>query len=149
MALKDTIRQHMNQARKEQNDFVRNTLGTVLGEIETKEKMNKNGDILSDQQVEDILRKMVKTRRETAEIYKQAQAEDRSQKEQKEADLIEDFLPELLDENATKIIVEKIIIENNLQNSGPRGIGKVMKAIKTNNNIDNAIASKIAKEMLT
>lgn len=67
-----------------------------------------------------------------------------------ELEIINDYLPKMLDENQTKVIVSDIINDNGY--STMKDMGKVMGAIKqlpTASQIDGKIASRIVKELLS
>lgn len=95
-----------------------------------------------------FFRKEVKTRRESAEIYRTADQSERAQQEDKEADVISEYLPVQLSEDETRSVISEIISSKDLSSAGARGIGMVMKEVKSRSDIDSALASKIARELL-
>lgn len=95
-----------------------------------------------------LLKKLVKQRREAAEIYRQQNRPDLAEVEENQLKYIEKYLPEQMDEDAIKQIVERIISETGA--SGLKDIGKVMPvAIKElSGKADNKVVSGIVKELL-
>lgn len=116
---------------------------TAIMEEETRGKARKE---LTDAEVVTVLRKMVKQRTDSAETYGNADETVRQLREMSEAQHLEEFLPAQLDEATTRGLVEGIISAMGLE--GPRAIGVVMGQLKGRTDVDTAIASRIAKELL-
>lgn len=116
---------------------------TAIMEEETRGKTRKD---LTDAEIVAVLRKMVKQRTDSAETYGKADETVRQLREMSEAQHLEDFLPSQLDEATTRALVEGIISAMGLE--GPRAIGVVMGQLKGRTDVDTAIASRIAKELL-
>lgn len=122
------------------------TIRAALGAIMEEETRGKTRKELTDPDVVTVLRKMVKQRADSAETYGNAGETVRKLRELTEIEHLEAFLPAQLDEAATRALVEGIISANDLE--GPRAIGVVMGQLKGRTDIDTAIASRIAKELL-
>lgn len=146
---KENLKSLMMGYRKSGEPFKVEVIGSILGDIEKQETSGKTRKDLNALEIEGVFRKGIKTRKETSEIYREAGETSRSEKEQAEADFLETFVPELLDEAETRALVENLIKEKGLEGSGPRGIGQVMKELKEMGNVDSKVASSIAKEILT
>lgn len=116
---------------------------TAIMEEETRGKTRKD---LTDAEIVAVLRKMVKQRTDSAETYGNANETVRQLREMSEAQCLEEFLPSQLDAEATRALVEGIISAMGLE--GPRAIGVVMGQLKGRTDVDTAIASRIAKELL-
>lgn len=139
------------EATKEQKSEVNNRLSTlrsISAAITAEETSGKTRKELGEQEVQALLKRLVKKRKETAEEYRTVGAIERAEAEESEAAIIAEFLPEEMSkEKLTELILE--IIENKgLKDAGPRGIGQVMGQLKNRPEIDAAMASKIAKENL-
>jgi uncharacterized protein YqeY len=157
MSLKETIQAEMISTLKGKKalglerikfaDMKLMTLRAAIGEVLKAETSGKSRVELDDAGVIAVLRKMVKQRLDSAEQYKAAGAPEREAKELAEIEVLEEFLPKQLDEDATRALVESIISEKSLE--GGRAIGQVMGALKGRSDIDTAIASRIAKELLS
>ena len=87
-------------------------------------KTEKGDDELPPKKELSIVQKLVKQRRDSAEIYKNNQRLDLAEKEEKEADIIASYLPEALSEEELSIIIQKII--NDTGASSMKDMGKVM-----------------------
>ena len=124
-------------------------LRSALAAIQTAEKApgaKLVDGTLTDDAIVKLIRSQIKQRRESAEIYQKAGEAQRADVEIQEAEVLGEFVPQLLDEEATKALVEKIIAENSLAGQGPRAIGQIMKALP--DTADKAVASKHAKSLL-
>ena len=96
-----------------------------------------------------LLQKLVKQRRESAEIYKNANREDLAEKELYEASIIENYLPQQLPAEKVKEIIQKIITETGA--SSMKDMGKVMglASKELSGQADNKLISAIVKELLS
>lgn len=121
---------------------IRAALGAIMEE-ETRGKVRKE---LTDAEVVAVLRKMVKQRADSAETYGNANETVRQLREMTEIRHLEEFLPSQMDEASTRGLVQGIISALGLE--GPRAIGHVMNQLKGRTDVDTAIASRIAKELL-
>ena len=95
-----------------------------------------------------LLKKMIKQRAESIDIYKKNDRKDLLEVEQKEFDLISTFLPKQLSEDETKKICSEIIIK--LGAESIKDMGKVMGELKKYypDNLDFAKAGPLLKELL-
>jgi uncharacterized protein len=75
-----------------------------------------------------LLRGMVKSRRESVDLYRQGKRPDLVAKEEAEIAVIEGFLPRQMDERAMAQAVEDAVAE--VGANGPKDMGKVMAALK-------------------
>lgn len=106
-----------------------------------------SGDIKPEDEIK-LLQKMVKQRREAAEIYLSKQRDDLANPELFQAKIIESYLPVQMSADEVKAIISQIISELNA--SGMKDMGKVMqKATQTiAGKADNKMVSGIVKELL-
>jgi hypothetical protein len=116
----DEIKNAMLSKDKDRLDALR-AIKTAL----TLEMTNKGaGAQLSDDEEIKILQKLVKQRKESAEIYRSQGREDLAETEIKQAQIIEEFLPAQLDDNQIKSELQKIIEE--IGATSAKDFGKVM-----------------------
>lgn len=137
---------HLDGKEKETAQVRLATLRAALGSITEAETSGKTRKELNDTEVIAVLRKMSKQRADSAETYAGANEIERSNRELAEIEVLEEFLPKMLDEAGTRALVESIIAEKGLE--GPRAIGQVMGALKGRTDVDTGLASKIARELL-
>src|SRR3954465_6650389 len=98
-----------------------------------------------DALVTEVLQKMIKQRRESAEIYKKNGREDRAAVEEAEIAVIERFLPAQLSEEEAKAAIDGIIAETGA--SSMKDMGRVMALVKERlgTSIEPARASGLVK----
>ncbi len=129
-----------------------NTLRLIRNAIKNKDiesRSTNNTDPINDQQILNILQSMVKQRRDSIESFKIASRNDLIDKERKEIAIINTFLPQQLDEEEIKKIIEKCIKDFNF--TSVKQMGLIMNHLKSNyaEVIDMALAGKLAKELLS
>ena len=150
MSLKDQIEAKLNQALKEKDKKTYPTLRLVISAIKDVEIANRtkgNKDI-SDGDVTSILKKMVKQRNESCDVYKKAGRRELLDAETKEIEIINAFLPkQLSDEETKKICAETIKL---VGASSVKDIGKVMGQLKSKHSdaLDFSKVNSIIKELL-
>ena len=152
MDLRTQIDEKYKSAFKLKNIDEINTLRLIRNAIKNKDienRSNKNTDPINDQQILNILQSMVKQRRDSIESFKTASRNDLIDKERKEIEIINMFLPQQLNEGEIKKIIEKYIKDFNL--TSLKQMGLIMNHLKSNyaGVIDMALAGKLAKELLS
>ena len=130
MSLKTKIEEKLNQSLKNKDKNIYPTLRLIISAVKdaliaSRTKENKG---LSDQDIMGILKKMVKQRNESCEVYKKAGRIELLDSERREIEIISSFLPKQLSEDETKKICEDIIIK--LGASTIKDMGKVMGELK-------------------
>lgn len=140
MTLRENIQQHFINARKARDTVCANLLGVVLAEVTTLEKSPAHiGKPIVDEDVIKIMRKLVVANEEVIKV-----APDPRQAKQ-ENDILDLFLPKLIDNVELHALVTKLVDERSLTN-----MGDVMKALKADHagQYDGKSASTIAKAVL-
>jgi len=113
------------------------------------EKAKEGGSGVVDDATElKILQKLVKQRRESADIYTQANRQDLAKKEISDASIIETYLPQQLSEADVTVIIRKIVAETGA--TSVKDMGKVMGAASKElaGKADNKMISSIVKALL-
>ncbi len=149
--LKTKLKDELIIAMKDKNQLRVSTLRMVnasIKDLEISQRTNNQTDEISDNDIIDILVKMVKQRKEAADTYKQGNRDDLSKKELDEIKIIEEFLPKQLSEDEVIKIIEGLISENNI--SDISGMGLLMSEIKKkySGQLDLGLASKINKDRI-
>ncbi|MBS39339.1 MAG: glutamyl-tRNA amidotransferase [Rhodobiaceae bacterium] len=149
--LKTKLKDELIIAMKDKNQLRVSTLRMVnasIKDLEISQRTNNQTDEISDNDIIDILVKMVKQRKEAADTYKQGNRDDLSKKELDEIKIIEEFLPKQLSEDEVIKIIEGLISENNI--SDISGMGLLMSEIKKkySGQLDLGLASKIIKDRI-
>ena len=151
MALKETIETEYRNALKIKDKIKISTYRLILSSIKDLDIANRSGPNKKDTDDEDIkklLKKMVKQRSESIDIYKKNNRTDLLEIEQNEYDILTGFLPKQLGEEETKKICSEIIAK--LGASSVKDMGKVMGELKKQHadEIDFAKAGTLIKELL-
>ena len=151
MSLREKIENDYKSAVKSQDKSKISTYRLILSGIKDLDIANRSGPNKKDTDDLDItklLKKMIKQRSESIEVYKNNNREDLLKIEQQEVDILLNYLPKQLSEDETKKLCEKYVNELNANNI--KDMGKIMGALKKNhsNELDFSIAGKILKEIL-
>ena len=130
MSLQTQIEEKLNQSLKNKDKSLYPTLRLIVSGIKDVLIANRTKEVkeVSDQDVMGILKKMVKQRNESCEVYKKAGRIELLEIEKKEIKIISSFLPEQLSEEDTKKLCEEAI--NKVQASSIKDMGKVMSELK-------------------
>ena len=151
MPLKDTIENEYKTALKLKDKNKISTYRLILSSIKDLDISNRSGPNKKDTDDEDIkklLKKMVKQRAESIDIYKKNNRTDLLEVEQNEYNILTGFLPKQLSEEETKKICVEII--SKVGASSIKEMGKVMGELKKlhADEIDFAKAGPLIKELL-
>ena len=151
MSLKDTIENEYKTALKSKDKNKISTYRLILSSIKDLDIVNRSGPNKKDTDDEDIkklLKKMVKQRAESIDIYKKNNRNDLLEVEQTEYDILTGFLPKQLGEEETKKICADLITK--LGANSIKDMGKVMGELKKNHSdeIDFAKAGPMIKDLL-
>ena len=150
MSLKKQIEQKLNEALKAKDKSIYPTLRLVVSAIKDAEiaKRTKDQKEMSDSDLTSILKKMIKQRNESCEVYKKAGRNELLENETKEIEVISAFLPKQLSEEETKKICEEAIKSSGA--SSMKDMGKVMGFLKAKHadTLDFSKVSSIIKTLL-
>lgn len=122
------------------------TLRLLLTEI--KNERIRGGEELDRKAFIAVVRRAVKQRREAADSYRKGDREELAAKEEREAEILETYLPAQASEADVRAVVERIAADRGL--SGMQSMGPLMKAAlaELEGRADGAVVSKIAREVL-
>ena len=130
MSLQTKIEEKLNQSLKNKDKNLYPTLRLIVSAIKdaviaSRTKENKG---ISDQDITGLLKKMVKQRNESCEVYKKAGRTELLESETKEIEIISSFLPKQLSDDETKKICVEIVTK--VEASSIKDMGKVMNELK-------------------
>ena len=151
--LKKQLTENLVSAIKTKNKESTNVIRLILAAIKDKEialrSEDKNNEV-SKEIIFNILKNMVKQRNESIGLYKKGNRPELADKEKKEIDIIQKFLPKQLDESTVKNLCKEIIQKLNADKMSD--MGKVMAELKKHefsSQIDMAKASSCVKIILS
>ncbi len=150
MSLKKQIEEKLNVALKAKDKSTYPTLRLVVSAIKDAEiaSRTKGQKEMSDSELTAILKKMIKQRHESCEVYKKAGRSELLESESKEIEVISAFLPKQLGDDETKKICEEVIKSSGA--SSMKDMGKVMGVLKAKyaDTLDFSKVSSIIKNLL-
>ncbi len=151
MPLKETIETEYKNALKAKDKTKISTYRLILSSIKDLDITNRSGPNkkeTDDEDIKKLLKKMVKQRAESIDIYKKNNRKDLLEVEQSEHDILTGFLPKQLSEEETKKICTDTIAK--LGASSVKDMGKVMGELKKlySDEIDFSKAGPLIKELL-
>ena len=151
MSIRKKIEADLELALKEKNKITISTLRLIIAGIKDKDiafrsKDNKEG--IKEDDIKQLLKKMIKQRNESIEIYKKSNRNDLLDIEKKEVQIISKFLPKQFSEEETNKICKETI--NKVGATSVKDMGKVMGMLKKNyaDVLDFSRAGLILKNML-
>ena len=151
MSLREKIESDYKNALKSKDKNKISTYRLILSGIKDLDINNRSGPNKKDTDDDDIkklLKKMIKQRSESIEVYKKNNRSDLQEIEEKEVKVISQYLPQQLSDDDTKKLCSEIISSTGA--SSIKDMGKVMGELKKNNadNIDFSKAGAMIKELL-
>ena len=151
MSLKVTIETEYKNALKSKDKIKISTYRLILSSIKDLDISNRSGPNkkeTDDEDIKKLLKKMMKQRTESIDIYKKNNRSDLLEIEQNEFNILSSFLPKQLNEEDTKKICEETI--SKLGASSIKDMGKVMGELKKKHadEIDFSKAGVLLKQIL-
>ena len=150
MLFRSKIEEKLNEALKAKDKNTYPTLRLVVSTIKDAEIAGRSKGLaeLKDSDIVSLLKKMIKQRNESCEVYKKAGRNELLENEKKEIEVINDFLPQQLNDDETKKICEDTI--KFLGATSMKDMGKIMGVLKSKhaNNLDFSKVSVILKGLL-
>lgn len=146
-AIKDSIQQDqinfLKEGRKEDSSILRFALSFI-----NKEEKDKQIE-LTDSEVVKVIKSLIKRNKDSYDQFTSANRPELAEKEKKEMDLLQSYLPEVMNENETEEIVKSTI--DKLGISSMKEMGKAMGEIKKNHadTIDLSLVSQLIKKHLS
>jgi len=150
--LRTELNEALKQALKAKDKDTAATLRLVLAALKDRDiaaRTEGGADGIGEDQIRQMLQKMVRQCRDSAETYEEGERPDLAEKERAEARVIERFLPRQLDEAETREAVETVIEE--LGADSVKDMGQVMGTLRERyaGQMDFGKASAMAKARLT
>lgn len=126
-ALKQRLQADLTAAMRSQDELVRATLRMVLTAVQNEEVAGKAARELSDAEVQQVVAREAKRRREAAEAFRAGGAADRAERELAEGAVLDAYLPAQLPDDELESLVRAAVAETGA--SGPQAMGSVMKLL--------------------
>ncbi len=144
--IQDDMKAALLGGNRFEGDVLRNLKAAILNE---EVALGKRETGLDDSEVEKIIAREVKKRRESINLYEKNGRPELAEDEKKEVAVLEKYLPRQLAEDEVRALVDETIAATGA--AGPQAMGQVIGAIKAKagNTVDGAMLAKIVKEQLT
>lgn len=149
--LKKLIAEDLIKSMKEKNQKRVSTLRLINSSIKDFEislRSKSDSNDINDNDIINILSKMIKQRKESADIFKKGNREDLYDNEMIEIKIIEEFMPKQLSEDKIVSIIDGLILEHEIKDMKDMGI--IMGLLKKNysGQMDLGLASKLIKDKI-
>src|SRR5437016_2202126 len=143
-SLGERLRAAMNEARKQRDQARTLLLSTILSDLKNRElELNHPA---SDDEAAEVLRRGIKRRRESVELYEKAGRTDRAATESAEIQILESFLPASVPPEEIRAAVREAIAVG----AGAKDLGKIMAAVtpRFKGRADGKLVNQIVREEL-
>ncbi|GAA4555880.1 GatB/YqeY domain-containing protein [Streptomyces collinus] len=128
--LKSKLQDDLNVAIKERDELRSSTLRLTLAAITKEEVAGKEKRVLSDDEVQKVIAREAKKRREAADAFAQGGRAEQAEREKAEGEVLATYLPQpLSDEQLQEIVAQAVEEAKAAGAEGPRAMGAVMKIV--------------------
>ncbi|WP_033310175.1 GatB/YqeY domain-containing protein [Streptomyces iakyrus] len=128
--LKSKLQDDLNVAIKERDELRSSTLRLTLAAITKEEVAGKEKRVLSDDEVQKVIAREAKKRREAADAFAQGGRAEQAEREKAEGEVLATYLPQQLSDEQLQEIVAQAVEEAKAAGAeGPRAMGAVMKIV--------------------
>ena len=149
MALKERLNDDLKAALLGGNRFAADTLRNLKAAILNEEvAQNRRDEGLNDTEIEGVIAREVKKRRESIVLYEQNERTDLTENEQAEIDVLSVYLPEQLSDDEIQTTIDEIV--TTLGVTGPQAMGQIIGAVKSKlgSAADGATIARLVKSTL-
>jgi uncharacterized protein len=150
--LRARLNEELKTAMKAKHQRAVSTVRLILAALKDRDiaaRTRGNTEGIGDEEIADLLQKMIRQRRESIELYQQGKREDLAQQEREEIAVIERFLPRQMSDAEMAEAVTAVVAE--LGAGSIKDMGRVMAALKQRHagQMDFSKASALVKERLS
>jgi uncharacterized protein len=148
--LKERLRTDLTAAMRSRDKVRSGTIRMVLAALTEAEVAGKEARTLSDEQVLDVVVREARKRREAQDAYAAAGRPELAEKEQAEAAVLADYLPQAMTPEEVSAIVSAAIEQAGAAELGVRGMGKVMGLVtpQTKGRADGSVVAAEVRRQL-
>jgi uncharacterized protein YqeY len=150
--MKQRLQDDLTAAIRARDELRSATIRVALSAIKTEEVAGKSARELSADEIITVLSKEAKKRKEAADVYRSAGAEDRAVNEEAELAVLAEYLPLALTSAEVEVIVKDAVAQAASAGlTGMKAMGAVMKVVqpKTLGRADGAEVAALVKQLLT
>ncbi|MDI3390195.1 GatB/YqeY domain-containing protein [Streptomyces sp. B-S-A8] len=150
--LKSKLQEDLTAAIRERDELRSSTLRLTLTAITKEEVSGTSARELSDDEVQKVIAREAKKRREAAEAFAQGGRAEQAEREKAEGEVLAVYLPKQLSDDELKEIVAQAVEEAKAAGAeGPRAMGQVMKIVnpKVAGQAEGGRVAAVVKQLLT
>jgi uncharacterized protein YqeY len=149
MGLREQLDADMKAAMRAKETMKLSTIRMIRSAIQYKENEPGAKGPLDDTGILQVLGSEIKKRRDSADEYTKAGRPELAEKEEREIEVLQAYLPEPLSDAEVAQLIDEAIASEGAQ--GPRDMGKVMKALgpKTQGRVDTKQMAELVKQKLS
>ena len=149
--IREQIKSSLDSYLKKRDEIATATMRLVLAAIKDSDiqhRTKKKGDVISDEEILNLLQNMIKQRKESVSIYSKAGRQDLKKREEKEIEIINSFLPKQIKAKELEGLIVKTIGE--IECSTIKELGKLISFLKESypGQIDMRELADLAKKNL-
>ena len=143
------INEDLKKAMLQKDEETLNVLRMILAEMKNKMIELKEKESLVDDKAMEVLKSSIKKRKDSIELYEKGDRQDLADKEKKEIEIIEKYLPEQMSDEELEKIIKDII--GSMGEVSQKDFGKIMGQVmaKTKGQADGNKVSEIVKKVLS
>ncbi|MEW2526700.1 GatB/YqeY domain-containing protein [Streptomyces sp. NPDC047071] len=128
--LKSKLQADLNAAIKGRDELRSSTLRMTLAAVTKEEVAGKEKRELSDDEVQKVITREAKKRREAADAFAQGNRPEQAERERAEGEVLAEYLPkQLSDDDLERIVAEAVAEAKAAGAEGPKAMGQVMKIV--------------------
>ncbi|MFD5517600.1 GatB/YqeY domain-containing protein [Streptomyces sp. NPDC127066] len=149
--LKSKLQEDLNAAIKGRDELRSSTIRLTLSAITNEEVAGKTKRELSDDEVQKVIAREAKKRREAAEAFAQGGRSESAERERAEGEILAAYLPKQLSDEELRQIVAQAVEEAKAAGAeGPRAMGAVMKIVnpKVAGQAEGGRVAAVVKQLL-
>ena len=151
MSLRNKIDEDYKKSIKNKDQQKIDTLRLIRSAIKDKDistRTSENKEGINDAEILSLLINLIKQRKDSIEQFQKAKRDDLIKNEQREIEIINEYLPQQKTQEETEKIINEIISGNNLESI--KDMGRLMSIIKNDyaGEVDMGLVGKIAKSKL-
>jgi uncharacterized protein YqeY len=146
MAIKEQLRSDMADAMRAGDKEKRDTLRLLLAAIKQVEVDQRS--TLDDTDVQNVLAKQAKQRRESIAEYEAAERQEQANQEKAELEIIKSYLPQMMSRQEVEEIAAQTVVD--LGATSPKDMGRVMGRLmpQVKGKADGSMVSEVVRELL-
>lgn len=149
VSLEKKVMEQMKAAMKAKDSVALGSLRSIKNELLKVKTASANAEDLSEAEELKLLQKLVKQRKESAQVYSEQGREDLAEPELNEAKIIEQFLPQQLTEAEIEEVVTSIIAQVNAESMKDMGLVMGLASKQLAGKADGKTISKVVKAKLS